>query len=245
VPSLLDINALKNLLHQSGFSQADKLLLCAAFEVNNPKSIKAIKDIAKQAGFRVPDKWNVSSLLSRTGGLAIRTDIGWELTNSGRERVAQLAGTAISSFTPKVASGLRSHLASITNHETAAFLDEAIRCYETKLYRSAVVLTWVGAIAVLYDYVMSHKLMEFNAEAATRNPKWKIAKIKDDLANMKEHDFLQVLHAISVVGKSVKDELEGCLKFRNGCGHPNSLRIGESRVSGHIETLILNVFSKF
>jgi hypothetical protein len=245
VPSLLDIDALRNLLHQSGFSQIDKLLLCASFDVNNPKSVKTIKEIAKQAGFRITDKWNVSSLLSRSGGLAIRTDNGWELTNNGKERVAQLAGMAILSVTPKVASSLRSHLSSISNHETTAFLEEAIRCYETKLYRSAVVLTWVGAISVLYDYVMSHKLVEFNAEAAKRNAKWKIAKIKDDLANMKEHDFLQVLHVISVIGKSVKDELEGCLKFRNGCGHPNSLKIGESRVSGHIETLMLNVFSKF
>lgn len=245
MPSLLDINALKNLLHQSGFSHTDKLLLCTAFEVNTPKSVKSIKEISKQAGFRVPEKWNVSSLLSRSGGLAIRTDAGWELTNIGKERVAQLAGTSVSSFTPKVASGLRSHLSNISNPETAAFVEEAIRCYETKLYRSAVVLTWVGAISVLYDYVMSHKLVEFNADAVKRNAKWKMATIKDDLSNMKEHDFLQVLHAISVIGKSVKDELEGCLKFRNGCGHPNSLKIGESRVSGHIETLMLNVFSKF
>ncbi len=242
---MLDISSLKNLLHQAGFSQVDKLLLCAAFNIDEPKSVNTIKSIAKQAGFRLVDKWNVSSILSKSGGLAIRTDNGWELTNIGKARVVQLAGAAVSGFTPKVASGLRSHLSSISNHESAAFLEEAISCYETKLYRSAVVLTWVGAIAVLYDFVIAYKLVEFNAEATKRNLKWKIAKTKDDLANMKEYDFLQVLHAISVIGKSVKDELEGCLKFRNGCGHPNSLNTGESRVSGHIETLMLNIFSKF
>lgn len=242
---MLDIEALKNLLHQSGFSKTDKLLLCASFGVRTPKSVAEIKEIAKQGGFRQMDKWNVSSLLLRSGGLAIRTDSGWELTNSGKERVAQLAGAAITSFSPKVASSLRSHLSSISNHDTAAFLEEAIRCYEIKLYRSAVVLSWVGAISVLYDYVLSHKLAAFNAEAGKRNPKWKTATINDDLANMKEHDFLQVIQSISVIGKSVKDELEGCLKFRNGCGHPNSLKMGESRVSAHIETLMLNVFSKF
>lgn len=245
MPSLVDINALKNLLHQSGFSQIDKLLLCISFDVSAPKAVKTIKVIAKQAGFREAEKWNISSLLSRSGGLAIRTDGGWELTNSGKERVAQLAGTSLSSITPKVASSLRSHLAIIKDQETSAFLEEAIKCYETKLYRSAVVLTWVGAIAVLYEHVVTNRLADFNAEALSRNPKWKMAKTKDDLANLKEYDFLQILHAISVIGKSVKDELEGCLKYRNGCGHPNSLKIGESRVSGHIETLMLNVFSKF
>ena len=242
---MLDTGALKNLLHQSGFSQTDKLLLCAACEVDTPKSVAAIKEIAKKSGFRLVDRWNVSTILSRSGGLAIRTDKGWELTTSGKARVAQLAGAAITSFSPKVASSLRSHLSSISSSETVAFLEEAIRCYETKLYRSAVVLSWVGAISILYDYVVLHKLTEFNAEAIKRNVKWKAAITKDDLANMKEHDFLQVLQSISVIGKSVKDELEGCLKFRNGCGHPNSLKIGESRVSGHLETLVLNVFSKF
>lgn len=62
---------------------------------------------------------------------------------------------------------------------------------------------------------------------------------------MKEYNFLQILCAISVFGKSVKDELEACLKIRNGCGHPNSLKVGESRVASHIESLMLNVFSKY
>jgi len=47
------------------------------------------------------------------------------------------------------------------------------------------------------------------------------------------------------MGKNVKTELEGCLKLRNGCGHPNSLVVGENKVSAHIETLMQNVFAKF
>ncbi len=50
----------------------------------------------------------------------------------------------------------------------------------------------------------------------------------DDLARMKEHEFLQVLEAISVIGKSVKNELESALKHRNGVGHPNSLKFAEN-----------------
>ena len=62
---------------------------------------------------------------------------------------------------------------------------------------------------------------------------------------MKEADFLQVLESISILGKSVKAELEGCLKLRNGCGHPNSLKVSEHRVTAHIEILVLNVFAVF
>jgi hypothetical protein len=123
-----------------------------------------------------------------------------------------------------------------------SFVEEAIAAFENGLYRSAGVLTWVGAVALLYDHVVSHKLAEFNQEAVARNIKWKAATNAEDLTRMKEHDFLQILPAISVVGKNVKDELEGCLKFRNACGHPNSLKLGEARTAAHIETLMLNVF---
>ena len=113
------------------------------------------------------------------------------------------------------------------------------------MYRASVVLSWVGAVSLLYDYVISNKLKEFNDEALKRDPKWKIANTQEDLSRLKEYEFLQILVSISALGKSVKDELENCLKLRNGCGHPNSLRIGESRVAAHIETLMLNVFAKY
>jgi hypothetical protein len=67
----------------------------------------------------------------------------------------------------------------------------------------------------------------------------------DDLSRMKEKDFLDILDHLSIVGKNVKQELEGCLTFRNACGHPNSLVIAETRVAGHIEMLVLNVFVPF
>jgi hypothetical protein len=103
----------------------------------------------------------------------------------------------------------------------------------------------VGAVAVLYDYVVANALSGFNAEAKRRDGRWRDAKNSDDLARMKEYDFLQVLESTSALGKSVKAELEGCLKLRNGCGHPSSLAIGEHRVNAHLETLVLNVFAKF
>ena len=40
-------------------------------------------------------------------------------------------------------------------------------------------------------------------------------------------------------------ELRNCLDRRNGCGHPNSLKIGPNTVAHHIEILLLNVFKAF
>lgn len=126
-----------------------------------------------------------------------------------------------------------------------AFVEEAVKALEVGLYRSAIVLSWVGALAVLYDHIVVNSLSAFNTEAARRDQKWRAAVTPDDLARMKEYDFLQVLAAISIIGKSVKDELEVCLKLRNGCGHPNSLNVAEHKASAHIETLIQNVFARY
>ena len=62
---------------------------------------------------------------------------------------------------------------------------------------------------------------------------------------MKEANFLNVIEHLSIIGKNVKQELETCLKLRNSCGHPNTLKIGDSRVASHMEILVLNVFSVF
>ena len=77
------------------------------------------------------------------------------------------------------------------------------------------------------------------------NAKWKDAKTTDDIGRMNESDFLDRLAAISVIGKNVKAELKGCLDRRNGCGHPNSLKISANTVAHHIEILLLNVFKEF
>jgi len=89
-------------------------------------------------------------------------------------------------------------------------------------------LSWIGAISVLHHRVVANRLADFNKEALRRDPKWKAAKTVDVLATMKEAEFLSVLEALSIIGKSVKQELDGCLRLRNGCGHPNSLVVTTS-----------------
>jgi hypothetical protein len=242
---LLNIPALKDLLHQPALSKLDSLLLCLAAEPVEPKSISDIKAVATTAGLRKVASWNVSDHLSKSKGCAIRTPDGWELTANGKARVQSLAGPYISGPATVAAASLRSHLPKIKNSDTRAFVEEAIKCFEAKLLRAAIVLSWVGAIALIQDHIVSAKLSAFNTEARKRDAKWKDASNRDDLARLKKYDFLQICHAISVLGKSVKDELEGCLKLRNGCGHPNSLKIGEHKASSHVETLIQNVFLVF
>jgi len=76
-------------------------------------------------------------------------------------------------------------------------------------------------------HVLTSHLAAFNAEARRVDPGLQDAKTTDDLALMKEHDFLDRLVAISVLEKNSKEELQKCLKLRNAFGHPNSLKLSQ------------------
>jgi hypothetical protein len=243
---LLSDSLLKELFANRDFSRTQKVLFClAAAGAGGPQSVAQIREHGVRLGLRGVDRWNISALLSAVGELAIRTSGGWELTSAGLVAVRQIAGISAKSALQVHADALRELLPRIKNVETSAFVEEAIGCSESRHYRAAVVLSWVGAVAVLYDYVIKQKLSEFNSESLRRDAKWKAARTTDDLTRLKEYDFLQIAEAIGVLGKNTKQELEAALKLRNACGHPSSFRLGESRAAAHLETLALNVYAVF
>ena len=240
---MLDISDLKLWLHRS-LTQRDKLLIILS-SFDNPCQVTEIKQRGKDAGFRIPKKWNCSTTLNRSKGLAIRTSVGWEITLAGQIHLRDLGIEALGQVPKKMATDLRGELCTIQNSETKSFVEEAIACYEHGLYRSAVVMSWIGAVSVLHHFIFSKHLSEFNAEARRVDARWKDAKTVNDMSRMKESDLLDRIAAISIIGKDVKKELNGCLDRRNSCGHPNSLRIRDNTVAHHIEVLMLNVFKIF
>ena len=240
---MLEPSGLKDWLHRD-LPVRDKLLLILA-TFDQPAQLADMRTRAEEAGFRVPKKWNMSDVLGRSGGLGIRVPSGWELSDTGKNHLRSLGVDSVSPAAMQVAADLRKHLENVHNVTTRAFVEEAIKCHEAKLYRSAIVMSWVAAVDVLYREVVANHLATFNAEAQKANAKWKAAVNEDSLAKMQEADFLDRLVPIGVIGKNVKEELAKALKLRNGCGHPNSLKIGPNMVASHIETLILNVFEHF
>lgn len=241
---MLDINDLKSWLHKKDFAINDKLLMILS-SLEPPAQVKDINQQAKNVGFRIPPKTNISSLLSRTNGLAIRTPEGWELTDSGVGHLIQLGISTLSPASIQVAVDLRKELDGISDATTKSFAEEAIKCHEAGLYRSAIVMSWMTAIDILHKHIHANHLADFNKEAKRINANWRPAKSTDDLGKMKESDFLDRLSTMSVIGKNVKKELKDCLDRRNACGHPNSLKIGPNTVAHHLEILLLNVYQVF
>ena len=240
---LLNLADVKSWIHRD-IGQRDKLLVVLA-SMNEPCRVRQIKERAKEAGFGVPRKWNVSSILARSKGLAINMHEGWEITEAGKQRLQGLGVTRTNQNAAEVATDLRSELSNINDKRIYSFVEEAIKCYEAELYRSAVVMSWIGAVAVLQNHVYAGHLTRFNVEAKRVDSRWKEAKTTDDLSRMGEGDFLDRIAALSIIGKDVKTELLNCLRLRNSCGHPNSFQLGANTVARHIEVLLLNVFTKF
>ena len=234
------LERISDLVHSGKLSRAEQLLLCLAHLGDGAQSVGAIRAIAQSLGLSTT---NMPRDMQKLKGLAFSRSDGWLLTTPGRRRAEEMLGTTDQHVAAQ-SSALRALLPKL-KADVQEFVAEAVACYEARHFRAAVVLSWVGAVSLLYEYVVQHRLVDFNAEAARRDPKWRVAKNEDDLSRMKEYEFLQILEALSVLGKNVKNELEGGLKLRNGCGHPNSLKLAESRCAAHIEVLVLNVFNVF
>lgn len=240
---MLSEGDLKQWLHRD-LRQLDKLLLILA-TFGNPIKLDGIKERAAAAGLKITKSWNPSATLGRSKGLAIRVPEGWEITDAGKNHLRNLGVSNLSPAAVQVASDLRAHLEKIQSDTTRAFVEEAIRCHEGELHRSAIVMSWLAAVDVLHRAVVAKHLAAFNASAKAIDNKWKDAVNEDGLGRMNEEKFLERCAAIGVLGKNQKDELLKGLKLRNGCGHPNSLKVGPNAVANHIEILLLNIFEPF
>lgn len=228
---MLPPDSLKRLLHKDEYTRLQKLLFCLAVDSKNSKQVVEISELAQSAGFHPVKKWNVSDILAKSKGLAIRTPGGWELSPDGENLVVSLVGELIISPPSQIATSLRNHLSGIADTQIKSFVIESIECYERSLHRAAIVLSWVGALSVLQEFVIHNKLDDFNSEAKRRDGKWKNAKIREDFGRMKEFDFLQIIESISMVDRSVKLELEKRLQLRNSCGHPTALKLSSHTVA--------------
>lgn len=235
---------LKDWLHQRGLTQTDQLLLVLG-TFDGPVPLSNVLDRAENAGLKRRKFSNPSATLSRAKGLAIHNSQGWEITAAGRRVLMERGFSSDNAAHVEIAVDLRRYLGGLQDDTVKAFLDEAIHCFELGLHRSAVVMSWLAAIYILQREVVLRHLDEFNAEMSRIRADWKRARTTDDVAHVKEGDFLDRLVSISVIGKNVKTELKQCLDRRNACGHPNSYKLGKNAVAAHIETLLLNVFSKF
>ena len=169
--------------------------------------VKSIKEIASSHGLKTIRNWNISQILKKAYPKAIKKEKGWTLTVQGENYLSS------KNYIKPIKllnhqNTIKDLIENIQNEDTKNFLIESKNAIEYGLHRSAVVLTWIGAISLMQENVIKNNLNDFNHELIRRFPKAKKIKAKDDFSLIKEYDFLQICNRISLIGKNVKQELE-------------------------------------
>ena len=106
-------------------------------------------------------------------------------------------------------------------------------------------MTWIVVIDHLYEYVLAHKLSDFNVELAKKNWKITLVTTKDDFAEIKkEKDFIELCRSANVNNdvRKIRDEKLG---IRNTAGHPSTVTVHSGKAANFIEDLTENVILKF
>lgn len=235
---------LKNILARSTVSKTDKILLILSTR-NNPIPLSIIREIGVNLGFRDAQSMNVNTHLRGCGGKAVFVPDGWELTEHGKEYLSGKGYIEETAALTPLLMKVQQYVSQIRSVDTKAFLAEAIECANRRLFRAAVVLSWVGAVSVLNKFVFDNHLASFNKEAIARSLIKNPIKNLDGFSKIKEADFLILMESIHLVSNDEKKELVICLGRRNSCGHPNNIQVSEPAVANHLDSLSRYVFNKF
>jgi hypothetical protein len=174
----------------------------------------------------------------------VKMDIGYRPSAHLKEAMKrELADTPpLIKAEPHIAGLLK----RVSRADAKSLLEEAYLCLRANAARAAIVMTWIVVMDHLFEYVLAHKLRDFNIELAKKG--WKLTSItcKDDFAEIKrEKDFIELCRAANVFNNDVRKILDEKLGIRNTAGHPSTVTVHGSKAANFIEDLVENVILKF
>jgi len=241
------VDSVENFDH---LSQKEQVKLLAFFhsQVNNKEvfTTSEIKACFLEHNLSMPANISneLSKLIKEKPQFIIKVNNGYSFHRTAKKGLQDSfvsSGPAI-----QVSKALRDLIPKINSKEQKAFLEEAISCFEIQAYRASILMTWLLTMDVMYEYVITKKLMEFNAAVQTHGKHKKLTfNIKDDFSEIKESDFFELLRVGKLISNDVRKILVEKLDFRNTCAHPNTVVVKNSKAIAVIDDLIENVIFKY
>jgi hypothetical protein len=155
----------------------------------------------------------------------------------GAERVVVQANAELRKLENKVQAG-----------STKDFLKETIDCFEAGANRATIVMCWILAIDHMIDYVMKHRLTEFNASLQKnmdKRVKVTSIRVRDDFSDIPEGKLIELLRASGIISNDVRKVLDEKLGTRNSSAHPSGISIKPSKVIDFVDDLMENVVLKY
>ena len=138
---------------------------------------------------------------------AIRDSAGFRLVKAVRDQFDARYGQR--GTTVKVEKLLANLPGKIPDRAESDFLKEALTCFHNTAYRAAIVMTWNLTFFHLCDYVLKHKLADFNAGYPRRYPgihkKAKaptIATYDDFASDLKESEVTEICRSANIITRT-------------------------------------------
>jgi hypothetical protein len=185
----------------------------------------------------------MKNLSSGTPPQLLRSRKGYQLEHRARHRLADAYGARPA--TVEVHKLLAELPGKLTNPIEAAFLEETLLCFRVGAFRAAVVMCWNLTYEHVCDYVLAAKLVEFNAQLRTAFPRAAVVVGRDDFADLKESQVLEVCRGAGITAPSVHRLLGEKLARRNAAAHPSGVVITQLSAEEMITDLITNVVLKY
>ena len=175
----------------------------------------------------------------------IKQDGYYKLQRHVREEIAKKLGAEIRTV-KKTSAILRELESKLPEGFRKEFLGETIDCFEVSANRATIIMSWILTMDHLFEYILQHKLREFNASLAKdRGAKRVTVKQRDDFSNLKESKIIEICRAANIVSKDVRNILDTCLSVRNSCAHPSVIKVPETKVLAVVEDLVENIVLKY
>ncbi|MEW8237325.1 MAG: hypothetical protein AB2727_03955 [Candidatus Thiodiazotropha taylori] len=176
----------------------------------------------------------------------LKKSIGYVLERSRETEIAR----ALNSSPGKVETShlLRDLLNKIGDKNENAFLEEAVKCYESGCKRAAIVLVWLLTVDHIQKYIYKKERIAFNTVLAKNTDKRiKITAISsyDDFSEIPEGKFIEFCRSAKIISNDVRKILDQKLGIRNTAAHPASVTISDVKATDFIIDLVENVLLKY
>jgi hypothetical protein len=124
---------------------------------------------------------------------------------------------------------------------------EALKCLRHDAGRAAIIMVWNIAFYHLCQYILKHKLNEFNNRIPIRYPrKWSaanmplISKYEDFGDEMSEREVIEVASSEGIIDHNLFKVYKEKLDKRNSAAHPSTQHVTQVQAEGYIDDLIRN-----
>ena len=193
---------------------------------------------------------NVSALLS--GGLKgkppkyVKANGGYKLQRHMREKLSKQLGAE--QITVQLSTTLRMLEHKLPVGSNKEFLKETIDCFEAGANRATIVMAWILTINHLFNYILVHKLTDFNSVLAVnkdKSVKIKAVTQRDDFSEIKESKFIELCRQAKIISNDVRKLLDQKLDTRNSSAHPSGIVINKTKVIDFVEDLVENIVLKY